>query len=76
MLSLIFYLRPEQVSSCLNYGYYGPSKMTILLQIIFKIFLGGTVSTSGSAPGSNELPKQCQTWLMQLQHLQKQMGYV
>lgn len=50
--------------------------MTILLQIIFKIFLGGTVSTSGSAPGSNELPKQCQTWLMQLQHLQKQMGYV
>jgi len=50
--------------------------MTILLWIIVEIFLGGTVSISGSAPGSNELPKQCQTWLMQLHPLQRQMGYV
>lgn len=76
MPSLIFYLRTEQVSPCLNYDYYGPSKMTILLQIILKIFLGGTVSISGSAPGSNELPNQCYSGLMQLQPLPKQMGYV
>lgn len=50
--------------------------MTILLQIISKLFLEGTVSILGSTPGSNELPKQRQTCLMQLQPLQKQEGYV